>query len=127
MLPPTPPALTTAAAAVAVVRSYYAAVSAHDYRRAYAIWHGKLSYAAFVRGYRHTRTVRVRFIPPFETEGAAGSSYATIAVKVDARLDDGRVQHFAGNYTLRRVNDVDGSTAAQRRWHVEDAKLAPTH
>lgn len=115
--------MTTAAAAVAVVRRYYDAVSAHDYRRAYALWHGQRTYAAFVAGYRHTRSVRVRFVPPFDVEGAAGSSYADIPVKVDARLDDGRVQHFRGSYTLRRVNDIDGSTAAQRRWHIESAKL----
>jgi hypothetical protein len=37
----------------------------------------------------------------------------------------GEHQRFKGSYTLRRVNHVDGATAAQRRWHIESAKLAP--
>jgi hypothetical protein len=124
-VPPTPPTLTGVGAAVQVVRDYYAAVSAHDYRRAYAIWKRGRTYRAFVDGYRHTRSVRVRFLPPFEAEGAAGSVYTEVKVRVDAQLTTGRLQHFAGSYTLRRVNDVDGSTAAQRRWHIESAKLTP--
>ena len=32
-------------------------------------------------------------------------------------------QRFVGVYTLRRVNDVDGATVAQRRWHITSAKL----
>lgn len=124
-VPPTPPALTRVEAAVQVVRDYYAAVSRHDYRRAYALWHGTLSYPAFVRGYAKTRSVTVHFVPPFETDGAMGSVYTELKVRVDARLTDGHAQHFTGSYTLRRVNDVDGSTTAQRHWHIESAKLKP--
>jgi hypothetical protein len=34
---------------------------------------------------------------------------------------------MAGRATLRRVNDVPGSTAAQRRWHIQtiDAGARP--
>jgi len=105
------------------VRHYYAAVQRHDYRAAYALWHGHRGFAAFRRGYTATLQVRVTPIPPFDAEGAAGSVYATIKVKVDA-LDGGGVwQHFVGSYTLRRVNDIEGASAAQRRWHIESAHL----
>ena len=120
-----PPSAGSVAAAVGVVRAYYAAVSRHDYRAAFALWHGKQSYWQFRRGY--ARTVRVSFtpIPPVESEGAAGSLYATIRVRVDALLRSGRRQHFTGSYTLRRVNDVPGATAAERRWHIVGARLVP--
>lgn len=122
-VPPTPPALTSVQAAVRVVHDYYAAVSRHDYRAAYRLWHGDQSYYRFRRGYAQTARVTVTPIPPFDAEGAAGSIYAEIRVKVDAVLRSGVHQHFTGSYTLRRVNDVEGSTPAQRRWHIESAHL----
>jgi hypothetical protein len=124
-VPPTPARDRSVAAAVQVVRNYYAAVSRHDYRTAYRIWHGGQSYSRFRRGYAQTARVTVTPIPPFDAEGAAGSIYAEIGVKVDAVLRSGVHQHFTGSYTLRRVNDVEGSTAAQRRWHIESAHLKP--
>jgi len=121
----TPPGEASASVAVQVVGDYYAAVSRHDYRRAYAIWHGKQSYRRFRNGYSRTVQARVTPIPPFHTEGAAGSVYADIPVKVDALLTSGGRQHFVGSYTLRRINGVPGSTAAQRRWHIVSARLVP--
>jgi hypothetical protein len=119
------PSATSIDAAVDVVRAYYSAVSRQDYRAAFALWHGQRSYARFRRGYRQTVRATVTPIPPFESEGAAGSVYATVKVRVDALLRSGRQQHFAGSYTLRRVNGVPGSTAAQRRWHIVSAHLVP--
>jgi len=122
-VPPTPASQTSVAAAMQVVRDYYAAVSRHDYRAAYALWHGTQSYARFRRGYAATRTVKVTFLRAGTPEGAAGSIYIEVPVRVDALLRSGAKQHFIGRYTLRRVNDVPGSTAAQRRWHIEGARL----
>ncbi len=123
-VPPTPPAEASAEAAVGVVKRYYAALGRHDYRAAHVLWPTGPAADALRRGYAHTVSTRVTPVPPFTTEGAAGSSYAEIKVTVDARLTDGTRQRFTGSYTLRRVNDVDGSTAAQRRWHIESGKLA---
>jgi hypothetical protein len=124
-VPPTPPTEASVQVAVQVVRAYYAAVSRQDYRAAYRLWHGGQSYARFRRGYAQTAHVAVTPLPPFEAEGAAGSIYAEIRVKVDATLRSGKRQQYTGSYTLRRVNDVEGSTAAQRRWHIESAHLKP--
>jgi hypothetical protein len=120
---PLPADPRSAEAAAAAVRAYYAAVARRDYRAAHAIWSGGRPLAAFARGYAHTRSVAVETIPPFVTEGGAGSVYCTVHVRVRAVLADGTRQHFVGTYDLRRVNDVDGSTPAQRRWHVFQAKL----
>ena len=123
--PPTPAAEKTVAAAMQVVRDYYAAVSRHDYRTAYALWHGTQSYAHFRAGYAATKSARVTFLKPGDAEGAAGSIFVELPVRVEAVLRSGKHQGFVGSYTLRRVNDVDGSTAAQRRWHIESAHLKP--
>jgi hypothetical protein len=122
-VPPTPSAEASVAAAAGVVSAYYAAVARRDYRAAYALWHGGQDFAHFRRGYARTVRVRVTPIPPFHAEGAAGSVYVEIPVRVDAVLRSGVRQHFVGGYTLRRVNDVEGSTAAQRRWHIVSAHL----
>ena len=53
-------------------------------------------------------------------EGAAGSSYVTVLVQVYGRIAaNGKPWYALRQVTLRRVNDVDGSTAEQRRWHIE--------
>ena len=121
--PPTSQRETSAAAAAQVVRNYYAAVSRGDYRAAFALWHGAQSYSSCRQGYAATRSAKVRFLKAGTPEGAAGSIYLDLAVRVDAVLRSGARQHFVGHYTLRRVNDVPGSTAAQRRWHIESAHL----
>jgi hypothetical protein len=124
------PAARSAAAALDVVRLYYRALAAHDYGTAYAQWDndgaasGK-SYDAFAAGYARTRATRVAAGAPADPEGAAGSSFITVPVTVDAILDNGERQHFGGSYTLRRVNDVPGATPDQLRWHIQSASLHP--
>ena len=120
---PTPPHEASVEAAVEVVQAYYAALSRHDYRAAYAIWTGGHDPAAFRRGYAHTARVTVTPIPPFRADPGAGQVYAEIKVVVHAVLDDGTRQRFRGSYILHRVNDVDGSSAADRRWHIKSGRL----
>ncbi len=122
-VPPTPASEASVSAATHIVRDYYSAVSRRDYRAAYAIWHGSQTYAHFQAGYAGTRSVKVTFLKPGDPEGGAGSIYVELPVRVDALLRNGARQYFTGSYTLRRVNDVDGSTASQRRWHIESAHL----
>ena len=117
-------------AAAGVVRAYYAALNARDYRKAYSLWSGQgaasgKSFTDFARGFGQTKSTSVTVVDVGEPEGAAGSLMTTISVKVNATLKNGSQQHFAGDYTLRRVNDVPGSTADQRRWHIESASLKP--
>jgi hypothetical protein len=122
------PAASSAGAAVDVVKLYYRAIAARDFAVAYAQWgdggraSGK-SHAAFAAGFAHTRTTRVIPGTPTDPEGAAGSSFISIPVSVEAVLDNGARQRFAGTYTLRRVNDVPGATADQLRWHIASARL----
>lgn len=118
----------TAADAARVVQAYYADIDHGDFRAAYARWgndgqDSHQSFADFKRGFAHTATTSATTGTPTNGEGAAGSSFIDVPVTVRARLKDGTRQRFTGHYTLRRVNDVPGSTQAQRRWHLYSATL----
>lgn len=60
-----------------------------------------------------------------EQDGAAGSSYYEVPVTITGLTRDNRPYHLAGRLTLRRVNDVDGATPEQLRWHIERSTLQP--
>lgn len=114
----------------ATVHRYYAAIDRRDYRTAYRAWSrggqaSGQSYSQFVRGFVDTRHASVTTGKPGRPEGAAGSIYIRVPVTVRATLKNGTAQRFAGSYTLRRVNDIDGSTAQERQWHLESASLRP--
>ena len=46
-------------------------------------------------------------------------------LKVTGALTKGGGFVLEGPVTMRRVNDVDGSTVEQRRWHIESSGLKP--
>lgn len=111
-----------------VLRRYYEAIEARDYRTAYRLWGqgGEASghsYERFAAGFARTARTRVEFTGPVTFEGAAGSIFATVPVRVRARTTDGAGQEFVGAYELRRVNDVPGATPEQLRWHLHRARL----
>lgn len=53
-------------------------------------------------------------------EGAAGSLYYTAPVTIA----DG-ARRISGEVVFRRVNDVDGASPEQLRWHIESTTLKP--
>lgn len=116
----------------AVIKHYYKAIDSGDYQSAYALWwsgdkggpnaSGK-TLEQFKSGFANTRDSQVEVGTPGSIEGAAGSSYVSIPVTVKAALDSGQTQRFTGSYTLRRVNNVDGASWAQKHWHIYSADL----
>ena len=66
-------------------------------------------------------------VPEGIMEGAAGSSYYTSDAEITATDKSGRPVRLEGPIVLRRVNDVPGSSAEQRRWHIEQFDLSVTH
>ena len=54
-----------------------------------------------------------------DTEGAAGSIYTTVPVVFYGQSHRGEDLRLPASITLRRVNDVPGSTDRQRQWHIE--------
>jgi len=115
------------------IERYYAAINAHDYDTAFALWGGAGSasgktLAAFRAGFAETERSELTLPTPAQSvaiEGAAGSLYATLPVDVHATLRDGTRQHFSGRYVLRRVNDVDGAEPNELQWHIDSASLRP--
>ncbi|HTM94895.1 MAG TPA: hypothetical protein VL100_03625 [Croceibacterium sp.] len=53
------------------------------------------------------------------SEGAAGSIYYEVPVTLSGTTRSGGTYLREGTMTLRRVNDVDGATPSQLRWHLE--------
>ncbi|MEO8891112.1 MAG: hypothetical protein ABI417_06190 [Coleofasciculaceae cyanobacterium] len=114
--------------AVQVIRNYYNAIARRDYQQAYSAWDrdgaaSQQSFKQFKQGFANTKSTAVEVREPGEIEGAAGSSYIKIPVTITAVTKDGTQQRFRGNYVLRRVNDVPGSTLEQRKWHIYAANL----
>ena len=110
-----------------VVRDYYRAINARRYGDAYRLWasdgaaSGK-SLETFRDGFATTASVDAVLGTPGPIEGAAGSRYVEIPVRVTAVATDGGRQAFTGSYTLRR-SVVDGATPEQRAWRIYSAKV----
>lgn len=127
-LSPLPPDAKGVQAAIDVVHEYYEAINARDFRKAYELWSGrgeasKQTFEEFRDGFANTEKVEVDTSgEPGDLEGAAGSQYVKIPLRLKATTKDGRVQNFWGEYTLRR-SMVDGATAEQREWRFYSAQF----
>jgi len=126
---PTPPVTPDASdpksvdAALAVARDFAALVSARKFEQAYALMNGRGGFESAADFRRHfapysSIDLTVLDTPAPQPEGAAGSIYLTVPAQLSGMAGGRRVHHPA-TITLRRVNDVPGSTEAQRRWHIE--------
>ena len=93
-------------AAQPYISSFYDAIGRQEYSRAwsyYADGQGVPAFDAFVAGYSNTASVKVAFGTE-SGEGAAGSTYWTLPVSLDAVDTSGKHSYFAGCYTLRLAN-----------------------
>lgn len=111
--------------AAQVVQGYYALLEAKKFEDAQDLWDqnsdiGSQDDAHFAARFRGFSEIHANIGAPGDMEGAAGSSYVTVLVQVYGRIAaNGKPWYALRQVTLRRVNDVDGSTAEQRRWHIE--------
>lgn len=127
-LSPLPPDATGVQAAIDVVREYYDAINARDYRKAYELWSGKgqaskQTFERFRDGFANTASVEIDTSgEPGDLEGAAGSQYVNIPLRINAKTKDGKEQRFWGEYVLRR-SMVDGATPEQRSWRLYSAQF----
>lgn len=74
--------------------------------------------AQFQSDFGHYRNLRVKMGGASDQEGAAGSIYLSVPLDISGQLNGRDVERRA-TAIVRRVNDVPGSTEAQRRWHIE--------
>jgi hypothetical protein len=78
----------------AVVRAYYAAISAHNYRRAWRLGgdHTKTTWPQFVAGFRGTERDNVTVLR------VSGN---VVAARLTALQTDGTVKRFVGSYRVQ--------------------------
>lgn len=114
----------SAQGAANVVQTYYALLGGHAFDKAWALWRdggrasGQPTAAAFAASFDRYAQYNAQVGGPGAIEGAAGSLYVTVPVVIYGRLKTGEEVHEKGQATLRRANDVPGSTPEQRRWHI---------
>lgn len=108
----------SAEAAGQVVQHYGALIEQKRFLEARALWGdptGAEQFESRLKGYAN---VHLEIGNPGDMEGAAGSIYVTIPVILYGESQSNQPFRCSGDVTLRRVNDVPGSTEAQRRWHI---------
>jgi hypothetical protein len=105
-------------AAGQVVQSYGALIEQKRFGQAEKLWGDSDGAAQFTRQLKRYPEVHIEIGKPGDSEGAAGSIYVTEPVVFYGRDAGGKSFRRAADVNLRRVNDVPGSTEAQRRWHI---------
>lgn len=78
-----------------------------------------VSQAEFVKQFTDYKTVKTAVGEAGQAEGAAGSIYIEVQLSLSGTTKNGEPYRVSGPVTLRRVNDVPGSTEEQRRWHIQ--------
>lgn len=101
---------------------FASSIEARDWKAVRAYWGEKgtgsgLDEAAFARKWEVLASPVVT-IGEGVQEGAAGSLFYTAPVTI---VDGERT--IRGGITIRRVNDVDGASPEQLRWHIENTTL----
>ena len=111
--------LTTPEAAAVVVNQYGALAERGAFAEAVKLWTNPTAAAQFNTNLEDYGKVKLTTGKPENEEGAAGSIFIAVPVTLDLTLRSGSPYQMICKATLRRVNDVPGSTAEQRRWHIE--------
>jgi hypothetical protein len=109
----------------AVINSFYNAINRQEFARAWSYYQdgeGVPAFDAFVKGYADTASVGVSFGQAAQ-EGAAGSTYWTLPVSLDATGSDGKHSYFAGCYTLRLANPAIQAEPPFRPLHIVEGHL----
>jgi len=104
---------------ISTLASYYEAINARDYQRAFSLWQSPASsFEQFAKGFADTDRVRILVDPFTNVEGAAGSLYVDISTIVVATTRAGNERVFAGCYVMRRSNVED------RGWQIYRAEVS---
>lgn len=103
-----------------LLRAYAAALHARDWAAASRAWGAGSGVTAATLKAAYDRAERPSLeVGKGRQEGAAGSLYYEAPVTL--RFGDAPPE--TGTLTLRRVNDVDGASPEQLRWHIERAAI----
>ena len=102
-----------------VLQRFGALLEQRRFGEVYRLWSdggraSGLTEPQFVAAYDKYAEIHSEVGAPGDAEGAAGSIYVDIPFRLYGKLKDGGAFNQVGTVTLRRVNDVPGSTAEQR-------------
>lgn len=115
--------------AIELVRGYYADVNRGDYQGAYQRWgeNGppQETVADFAEQFSDTPSLELTVTDDAFLEGAAGSVYANIPIRLKFKNIDGSTRFWHGTAIVKRVNDVPGASDAQLHWHLYRLDLQP--
>ena len=114
----------SAEAAGQVVQHFGALIEQGRFDEAQKLWGDVAAAKASQSALGRYSEVHLEIGKPGDMEGAAGSIYVTEPVTFYGKLKSGEQFRRAASIILRRVNDVPGSTEAQRRWHIERIEWA---
>lgn len=109
----------SSAAAEQLVRNFARLLTTRDFDEAYMLL-GRQAQPRreFVASFADYRDLKVEVGDAGLQEGAAGSIYVSVPLTIYGRRS-GEQRTRRADAVLRRVNDVPGSTEAQRHWHIE--------
>ncbi len=130
-LPETPFTPDSAQGAANVVQTYYALLEQGRYRRAWQLWDNNgrasgMSPEAFAASFTKYREYHANIGAPGRIDAGAGHRHVTVPVRVYGRLKAGNAKFaMAGPVTLHRVGNIDGATAAERRWRISASGVRP--
>ena len=113
----------SAEAAGQVVQHYGALIEQGRWTESWKLWSSATAAKQFDRNWLNDSEVHMEIGKPGDMEGAAGSSYVTVPAVFYGKTKAGGSFRRKADVILRRVNDVPGSTEAQRRWHIERIDL----
>jgi len=113
----------SAEAAGQVVQSFGALIEQKRWAEAEGLWGDKSAAAKFTATLKLNGENHIEIGKPGDPEGAAGSIYVTMPIVLYGKNGAGAGFRRSADVILRRANDVDGSTEAQRRWHIDRIEL----
>ena len=116
--------------AAQVLQHYAALLEQRRFADAYRLWSGDgqasgLDERGFAQTFAPFSEIHAEIGAPGRVEGAAGSLYVEVPIRFYGKRAAGTAFSSVGTATLRRVNEVPGSSARQRRWHLAKIDVQP--
>ena len=108
--------------AAATLRRYYALIEKGDYDGAWAMRARSGDEGAgrqrFLDNFKAYKSYRATVGAPSRPATAKGWEYVEVPVMIYGSFRGGKGFGNSGSVTLRRAVDVEGASAADRRWHI---------
>ena len=117
----TPDALQSARdaeAAAVVVRTWFDHVEEGRFAEARRLWSDAVAGGTLAGRLARHAEVHVELGEPSRVEGAAGSLYVEVPVRIRGHSQEGEAFDCRGGARLRRANEVPGATPEQLQWRI---------